>query len=239
MTRSRRTARVGWVVDVQNDFMLPEGRLYVRDLFNETDQGARLARPAIERTVRWMRDHCEVMVFTGDWHGYGDREIDPETPDARAGTYPPHCMGLSPNDNEREGAQLLSSIAPGADVLVLPRDASDDDARRLPRVAVHERRPVFVQKSEFSVFEGNRASAVFVEALLAALGDPTEFVVCGVATDVCVKYAVEGLLDRGQQVRIVPDATWGLGLLSPAETFGAWQQRGAALTPVDLLAPQG
>jgi nicotinamidase/pyrazinamidase len=228
-------SRVGWVVDVQNDFMLPEGRLYVRDLADAADPGAQLARPAIERTVRWMREHCAITVFTGDWHGYGDREIDPTTPNARVGTYPPHCMGLSPNEHEREGARLLASIAPADDVLTLPRDVSDDEARRLGHAAIRERRPVFVQKSEFSVFEGNRASAAFVETLMAALGHPAEFVVCGVATDVCVRYAVEGLLDRGLPVRVVTDATWGLGLLGPEQTFEAWQKRGAALTLVDRL----
>ncbi len=96
-----RPRRVGWVVDVQNDFMRPDGRLYVHDLFNAGDVGASLATPAIVRTVAWMRDHCDVVVFTGDWHAYGDREIDTESPDATKGTYPPHCMGLSEDPAER------------------------------------------------------------------------------------------------------------------------------------------
>ena len=93
-------ALVGWVVDAQNDFMLPPeqgGRLYVHDLFDGgQDPGATQIVPALVRAVEWMREHCRVVVFTGDWHAHGDEEIDPVTPDAAKGTYPPHCMGLSP-----------------------------------------------------------------------------------------------------------------------------------------------
>ncbi len=35
-----KVMRVGWVVDVQRDFMEPAGRLYVRDLGDASDPGA-------------------------------------------------------------------------------------------------------------------------------------------------------------------------------------------------------
>jgi nicotinamidase/pyrazinamidase len=229
--------RVGWVVDVQNDFMRPTGRLYVHDLFDASDLGARFAIPAIERAVRWMRAHCQVVVFTGDWHGYGDREIDPKSPNVRAGTYPPHCMGLSDDEDERRGATLIEEVDPGEDALVLPRDAMSDAARDIARRAVSERRPVFVQKSEFGVFDGNRAADAFVQRLGEELGGAPEFVVCGVATDVCVKGAVEGLLDRGHRVRVISDAMWGLGLLGADQTFDLWKRRGATISRVGALSP--
>ena len=197
------TPLIGWVVDVQHDFMDPAGRLYVHDLFDAADTGAVGARPAIVRTVAWMRAHCDVMVFTGDWHRLGDREIDPVAPDAMKGTYPPHCMGLSPDPAERAGAELISEVAPGeSEVLTLPRDAGADTGRMIARQAAGERRPVFIQKHEFSVFEGNAATDPFLVELVRQLGASPEFVVCGVATDVCVRHAVEGLLDRSARVRI-------------------------------------
>ena len=220
---------VGWVVDVQHDFMRPDGRLYVHDLFDARDAGATQATPAIVRTVAWMRAHCDVVVFTGDWHDYGDREIDPVSPDPTKGTYPPHCMGLSADAVEQGGAALIPEIDPGTEALILPRDANDELARMVARRAIDERRPVFVQKREFSVFEGNAGANAFVAALREALGGDPRFVVCGVATDVCVKQAVDGLLDRSAPVTVVRDATWSLGLLSDAETFGVWQTRGAIL----------
>ncbi|HEM46527.1 MAG TPA: hypothetical protein ENO23_05715, partial [Alphaproteobacteria bacterium] len=64
---ARAAARVGWVTDVQNDFMRPPeegGRLYVAHLEDPSDEGAVQVRPAIERAVRWMEVHCEVIVYT-------------------------------------------------------------------------------------------------------------------------------------------------------------------------------
>lgn len=228
--------RIGWVVDVQNDFMLPTGRLYVHNLFDASDEGATRATEHIVRAVAWMREHCDIVVYTGDWHAYGDREIDTVTPDARQGTYPPHCMGLSPDAAEREGAALLAAIDPGASTLVLARDADADDARTLARHALGERRPVFIQKREFSVFEGNPATVPLLTELEDALGGPPEIVVCGVATDVCVKMAVDGFLDRGYRVTVLADAMWGLGLVPHTEAVGEWAARGATITTTSALA---
>ena len=236
-TPSWARARIGWIVDMQNDFMRPDGRLYVHNLFDPADAGATLAMASIVQTVEWMRRSCDVVIFTGDWHAYGDREIDTVAPDATKGTYPPHCMGLSPDAAQRAGAALITEIDPGSAALVLTRDAIDETARDIARRAVDERRAVFVQKSEFSVFEGNRSADAFVQALREALGDdlgdgsgePVDFVLCGVATDVCVKKAVDGLLDRAARVHVVTDAIWSLGLLGPADTTDLWAQRGARL----------
>lgn len=234
-TRARGPARIGWVVDVQRDFMEPTGRLYVHDLFNPADPGATLAAPAIERAVRWMRANCNATVFTGDWHGYGDREIDPVAPDPARETYPPHCMGLSPDESERSGADLAPAIKPAEPLLVLSRDAAPGVAEHIARLAVRERQPVFIQKREFSVFEGNPATEIFVRTLRDELGQESEFVVCGVATDVCVRHAVEGMLDRECRVTVVADAMWGLGLMGREETIEVWREKGAEVVSVGEL----
>ncbi|HEX8905320.1 MAG TPA: cysteine hydrolase family protein [Longimicrobiaceae bacterium] len=229
-----RIARVGWMVDAQNDFLLPpeqSGRLYVHDLFdNGKDVGATQIIPALRRAVEWMRANCDAVVYTGDWHSYDDEEIDTQHPDATKGTYPPHCMGLSPDAAEREGAEIHASIRP-ADALVLERGISEDEARSVAARAVAERRPVFIHKNRFDVFTGNPATDAFLRELAARLGAPLEIYVAGVARDVCVKNAVEGMLDplRGYPVTVVTDATWGLGLESEAESLARWSSQGAAL----------
>lgn len=229
-----RVARIGWVVDAQNDFLLPAaegGRLYVHNLFdNGEDAGAVQIIPHLARAVEWMRAHCDVMVYTGDWHAYGDEEIDPVAPDATKGTYPPHCMGLSDDAAEREGAQIHASIRPDEPV-VLPRDATEEQAREVARAAVRERRPIFIQKSRFNVFEGNPAADALVRELKSLLGGRVEIYVAGVARDVCVKQAVEEMLDpvRSYPVTVVTDATWGLGLEEESVSLRRWSQAGAAL----------
>ena len=238
-------ARIGWIVDVQNDFMLPPeqgGRLYVHDLFDDgADRGAIQIVPQLVEAVAWMREHCDAIVYTGDWHAHDDAEIDPVAPDATRGTYPPHCMGLSPDADEREGAQIIAEIRP-ADPIVLKRDATDADARDVARRAVDERRPVFIQKSRFSVFEGNAATDAFLDALRERLGGAVEVWMIGVARDVCVKGAMEGMLERRIPVTLVTDATWGLGLEPEAESLARWMNDGAALVTtrgLELRAADG
>lgn len=226
--------RIGWIVDVQNDFMLPPeqgGRLYVHDLFDDgRDAGATQIVPQLVRAAEWMRANCDAVVYTGDWHAHDDAEIDPVAPDATRGTYPPHCMGLSPDAAEREGAQIIAQIRP-ENPLILARDATDADARDVARRALKEGRPVFIHKSRFSVFEGNPAADAFVRALRDRLGGAVEVYMIGVARDVCVKGAIEGMLEpvRGVPVTLVTDATWGLGIEPAAVSLRRWMDAGAAL----------
>lgn len=228
-----RPARVGWVVDVQNDFMDPEGRLYVHDLGDPGDPGAVAARDRIVEAVRWMEARCDVVVFTGDWHGLDDEEIDAEAPDPTRGTYPPHCMGRSDDPAEQEGAALIEPIRPASPV-VLEVGSTAERGREVARLAVREDRPVFIRKNRFDVFEGNPAAEAFVEGLEEALGRPLEFWVVGVARDVCVTGAVDGLQARGRDVVAVRDATWGLGLEDEAETLARWSRRGRVVRLEDL-----
>ncbi|MFQ5530960.1 MAG: cysteine hydrolase family protein [Gemmatimonadota bacterium] len=232
MTESDHT--VGWVVDVQNDFMRPPsegGRLYVSDLTDPSDAGAVNARAAIERAVTWMRARCDVVVFSVDWHGPGDAEIDAVAPDPAAGTYPPHCMGRSDDPDVAEGAEILDSVRP-EDPLILDLDA--DDAESLARLAVAGRRPVVIRKNRFDVFAGNAATEDFVRELADRLGGDPRFVVIGVSRDVCVTRAVDGLRERGYRTLALRDATWGLGLEAEADTLDRWR-RGGEVTTLDEL----
>lgn len=228
-------ARIGWVVDAQVDFLDPEGRLYVRDLQDASDAGSAQIVPALERAVEWMREHCDVMVFTGDWHALDDPEIDPAHPDPASGTYPPHCMGRSDDPEERAGAQVIEPIAP-EDPLVLSFDADRAEALHVAERAVTEGRPVFIQKTRFDVFVGNPATEDFLAGLEGALGAPLEFVVAGVARDVCVTQAVDGMQERGYPVTALSDATWGLGLEPEHDTIRRWSRRGRVVRVEDLLA---
>ncbi|MCG8467713.1 MAG: cysteine hydrolase family protein [Gemmatimonadetes bacterium] len=233
MTTER--ARVGWVVDAQVDFMSPAGRLYVKHLGDESDVGAIQIVPTLKRAVAWMAEHCAVVVFTGDWHALEDDEIDTEAPDPARGTYPPHCMGRSDRADERAGAEIIEEIRPD-DPIVLPLAAGPEHADAVARRAVDERRPVFIQKDQFDVFEGNAATEPFLLALQSALGKRPEFIVAGVARDVCVTQAVDGMQARAYDVTAVSDATWGLGLEEERETLARWRRSGTVMTLEELQA---
>ena len=223
---------IGWVVDAQRDFMRPDGRLYVRDLFDDRDPGAVRAEPRLIEAVAWMRAHAALVVYTGDWHGHDDAEIDAENPDPGRGTYPPHCMGRSADPGERRGAEIIPSLA-APDCLVLEVGATPGDARALVERWRRRPRPVLIRKNRFDVFEDNPAADAFVEAVAGVLR-PAEFYVAGVARDVCVTQAIDGLQARGHRVVALRDAMWGLGLEKEEDTLARWRGKGRVIEVADL-----
>ena len=80
MTSSYSPATALVVVDLQNDFALPEGNLYVRG-------GEDVVR-AVATEVAAARDAGAPVVWTQDWH-------PPRTPhfDTDGGVWPVHCVG--------------------------------------------------------------------------------------------------------------------------------------------------
>ena len=224
--------RIGWVVDVQRDFMQPDGRLYVRDLFDDGDPGAVSAEPRLVEAVEWMHAHAALVVYTADWHGHDDAEIDAENPDPGQGTYPPHCMGRSPDPMERSGADIIPSLA-APECLVLQVEATPPEVHALLARWRRRPRPVLIRKNRFDVFEGNRAADLFVETITRAL-HPAEFFVAGVARDVCVTQAIDGLQARGHQVTAIRDAMWGLGLEAEEDTLARWRTKGRVIEVADL-----
>jgi nicotinamidase/pyrazinamidase len=73
-----------WEVDVQRDFMLPGGKLYV--------PGADKLLPNIRRLTDAARRNEVLLVSTGDFHAPNDPEFK---------QFPPHCVKGTP------GAELL------------------------------------------------------------------------------------------------------------------------------------
>ena len=55
------------------------------------------------------------------------------------------------------------------------------------------------------------------------------------AAVVCVRQAVDGLLDRGHRVVVARDATWGLGLAPLGALLDGWAARGARAATVAEL----
>lgn len=210
---------VFWDVDTQFDFMTPPeegGKLYVKDATDPADPGAARIVPALRALSDYAREHGILRVATGDWHTLGHREIDAESPNYRD-TFPPHCMA-----GER-GSEKIPETAL-RDPVVIPLRADAEVARDAVRSARMERRDIFLRKEEFSCFAGNPATDALLEAL-----DAEALVVYGVALDVCVRHAVDGMLDRGKRIYLVEDATWGLGLEPREALLGAWEGRGVRL----------
>jgi nicotinamidase-related amidase len=237
MTTTSRRPRVGYLVDVQNDFMrtaLPGGRLYVRHLHDPDDAGAEQIIPVLARLARWMYERCDAVILSGDWHGPADAEIDAMSPDFRT-TYPPHCMGRSVDAAECAGAELIPEVTPPRGSIILPWNATPEIAARVAAEAIDKALPVFVQKTQFSVWTGNPVMDVFTSELTERLRARPEIILAGVASDVCDDQAIRGFLARGYAVSVVRDAIHSLGSQPDEEILAGWEALGARTTTLAEL----
>jgi nicotinamidase/pyrazinamidase len=201
------TRPVLWDVDTQADFVLPAGRLYVPGAAELVDRMARLVRAAREAGI--------VHVASADDHELTDPEISAQ-PDF-VNTYPPHCLRGTP------GARKVA-------------ETEQHDPLPVPLVPyppglvpglLRGHRELLVLKKSTSVFGNPNA-----EALLETL-DPSELLVFGVATDVCVDATVRGLLERGRRVVFVEDAACGLDEERVGACTSAWRERGVRFATTD------
>jgi nicotinamidase/pyrazinamidase len=165
-----------WEVDVQADFMLPGGKLYV--------PGAEKIIPNVERLVQAARESGIFLVSSGDAHAPDDPEFK---------VFPPHCVkGTS-------GARILPQGLMQKH-LTIPNEASS----ALP-ANVFDYPQIVLEKQTLDVFDNPKASEL-VQRIGDARGRDAEYVVFGVVTEYCVRCAAKGLLERGCKVAVVEDA---------------------------------
>lgn len=197
---------VFWNVDTQYDFMRPNGKLPVGE-----GKGAEDIEENLEAVTEIARENSIRVVNTADYHDRDSAEFSSE-PDFRE-TFPPHCIA------ETEGAEYVEATK--------PENPLEIDWRTEPNwgeVMSHEG-DFIVYKDAFDVFSGKPESP-YADELLDVL-DPDRAVVYGVATDVCVNYAVEGLLERDIDVYVVENAVKGIDPESSEETLESWEKHGA------------
>jgi len=141
-----------WEVDVQADFMLPGGKLYV--------PGAESIIPEIRALVEACAQNNVLLISSADAHTPSDPEF------AR---FPPHCVKGTPGAQIiPEGLAKRSLVVPNASSFSWPSDAFD-----YPQI--------ILEKQSLDVFDNPRASEL-VERLGAeceyfVFGVVTEFCV--------------------------------------------------------------
>jgi len=142
--------------------------------------GAEKLIPNIARLVAGALEAGVFLVSSGDFHPRNDPEFK---------TFPPHCL------RGTAGARIIAEgIAKGC--RTIPNDASDklpEDILRSPQV--------LLEKQTLDVFDNPHTSE-----LVERLGPDAEYIVFGVVTEYCVRFAAKGLLERGRKVTIVRDA---------------------------------
>ena len=120
-----------WEVDVQRDFMLPGGHLYV--------PGAEKLVPNIRRLTDAARQGQVFLVSHGDFHTPNDPEFK---------IFPPHCV------KGTTGAELL----PEALTDKVVRVPNDPDAKLPEDLSAYQQ--IVLEKQTLSVFESRHADAL-------------------------------------------------------------------------------
>jgi len=164
--------------------------------------GAERIVPAIARLNRFAAAHGFPVVSTTDAHAEDDPEFS---------QWPPHCISGTLGQRKAE-ATLLDER------LVIPNRDCD--------LAVDGARQIVVEKQTVDVFQSVNLHRI-VERLNAA-----SYVVYGVVTEICVLYAVRGLLRTGQPVAVVTDAVETLRAEDSERALAEMRASGARLATV-------
>lgn len=181
------TKAVFWNVDTQVDFIDKEGKLPVPN--------AETIKPNLKKLTDFARTYNIKVVNTMDWHFKDSKELS-DDPDFQE-TFPPHCMANT------EGVRFIPETSPDKGTTMLI-DWSEQKGMNFHEI--HKHRNIIIRKDAFDVFEGNNLTEAIVNNLGIPFLDRPTFIVYGVATNVCVKAAVEGLTKRGYSVKVVTDA---------------------------------
>lgn len=174
------------------------------------DADGRLSVPGAEGLVESLSrltDFAErehiPILSSADAHGPDDPEFS---------QFPPHCLAGSPGQRKLPGTLLESPFVVSADGGDLPTEQ--------PRQTV-------IEKVTFSMF-----SNPAVDDYLSRFA-PTRAVVYGVATDYCVRQAVEGLVARGIPVTVVVDAIAGVTTEGSRLALDAFEHAGVVLATTE------
>src|SRR5271165_2476049 len=169
--------------------------------------GAERLLPNIRELTNAARQGRVFLVSHGCYHTKDDPEFQ---------TFPPHCIKGTPG----------SAFVPEAltdKVVTVPNEASATLPRDLSRY-----QQILLEKQTLDIFESRHAAK-----LLKQFGDDIEFVVFGVVTEYCVRFAAKGLLDRGRHVSVVQDAIETLSPQAAQDTTAELRALGATFITTD------
>lgn len=198
-----------WDVDTQNDFIMPDGNLYVT--------GAEAILPNLQRLTRHAQ-HQGIPIFGSvDNHRLDDPEIS-DQPDFQ-NTFPPHCIAGT------SGQQKVPETRPQNPLWIDP----DAPADLIAQVQNH-RGEILFRKQRFDVFTNPH-----VDPVLNAI-NPDRIVLYGVALDVCNAHAINGFLKRDTApIQLVRDATQAIIPERGDLMVAQWQQRGVEVVSTDHI----
>jgi nicotinamidase/pyrazinamidase len=169
--------------------------------------GAERLLPNLRQLTNAAREGRVFLVSHGCVHELDDPEF---------AQFPPHCIRGS------AGAQLVPEALAEKSVTI-----PNEPAAKLPD-DLSQYQQIILEKQTLDIFESRHA-----ESLLARLPRDAEFIVFGVVTEYCVRFAAKGLLERGRRVSVVWDAIETLDAKESRRTLEELTALGARLISTD------
>jgi len=163
--------------------------------------GAERLLPNIRRLTDAARQGRVFLISHGCYHTNDDPEF---------ATFPPHCVkGTAGAEFVPEALAEKVVTLPNQPAATLPQDLS-------------QYQQILLEKQTLDIF-----ASLHADELVKRLDLDTQFVVFGVVTEFCVRFAAKGLLDRGRRVSVVQDAIETLNPLVGQRTISELQAGGA------------
>jgi len=205
-----------WDVDTQYDFMKADGKLYVPD--------AEQIIPNLKKLTDYAHGHGIRIVASADDHVREHAEIS-DTPDWKT-TFPPHCL------RGTAGQRKIAETALRDALVIEPEPQNRNALTDKVRGAGGD---ILFHKHRFDVFTNGNVLPV-LDVL-----DPNDVVLYGVALDVCVKYAIEGLLEHRPQARLfaVADAMKPIDRDAAEHLLKEWGEEGVRLVKTSEVVVGG
>jgi nicotinamidase/pyrazinamidase len=199
-------------VDCQNDFIRKDGLLSVQNAESIIPNLIKIKNFAVKNNIQ--------ILFTADNHKINSEEIS-KTPDF-INTFPEHCL------NETDGANVISEIYNENDDVKIMDWRNPIFYQKLKHFS--NEKQILLLKDEFDMFNGNQDADQLIKLM-----SPTEVYICGVATNVCVDFAVKGFVKRKAKVFVFTDAIKELPNKDMNEIINNWVQSGVQLITTDML----
>jgi len=193
-----------WNVDTQRDFMNPDGKLYIK--------GAEEIKPTLKLLTDLAEKYNIKVVNTRDCHFKDSKELS-NNPDFKT-TFPPHCM------RNTHGTKFIKETRPKS-CFNIDYVNINDEWFTYSFNNILNTRNISIFKDDFDVFKGNP----YTKQILSLI-NPDLIVVYGVATNVCVNFAVVGLRKLGYIVVVISNAIKELPGLSIKSIIDNWDELG-------------
>lgn len=178
------------IVDCQNDFIT--GTMLVKNAKNVVED--------IKKFIKTNKNEIDKIIFTVDWHPYNHCSFK-----RFGGEWNHHCIQYTP------GACIEPKLLKHVQSLEIPYEVSikGEDKDREQYGAFEEIE--FVQDESL-------VNKYYFDSIVTANAN-TDFVVCGIAGDYCVKATIENMLKGGITPKVFAK---GIASIDGGRTFSAF-----------------